>query len=497
MKAITSRLEFSRRDFLSRGSIFALLAGASLGTTALPVNAQTKSKAMPIDRRIDGIWSKYGNMRVINIEQKGKTVTLPFAFCTPDDRAAIDLTSRMPTIRFGKDKTRILLTPKGISFGEGDKEIPWSKQSIKQLLDRLKDKQLSRDALALRLAVYATYPEYMAYKKSQSPKKFFEQRLKISKKLKEFGKKPSSQQCKIEDVLEDVQKEVIEYVDDILTAAEQLAKCVDACYDQYLKGDKDDWWGYGVCDANCLLQSFEDVVVGTIEVVTTITEPVVHQVLRCTLDNIPKGFFPNPFDLGFDIPPFAGITGPPTAGASQFSPKDLSVATDVITKMVESLPEAIKCIVDGQWDLTKLSDVKVSVKGLESVPLGITVCMDHKCAMTLLGAGLGKDAFSIISKLSELATTATVAQAVAAAGVAATSVGVVTQLVTAILVVLIVLMVHLMIVAGEIKLLDSLGLIANGICLTHPTVPIAVIGAINPLAGLLALANVPLIVTPR
>lgn len=516
MKPSVMTADFSRRDFLKHGSIFALLAGASVSAATSKVNAQNKSRPPLIDQRIDGLWSQYGNIRVINIDDKGKTLSLPFAFNAPDDRAAIDLTTRMPTVRFGKDKTRLLLTPKGISFEEGDKEVPWSKASVKRLLEVFKaDQQLSKDALALRLAIYATYPEYIAYKKSQPSKKLFAQRSKTSKQLKEFGKKPSGVQCTVETVVEYVTKEVVEYVDDILTAAEQLSRCVDRCYDRYLRGSRDDYWEYGLCDTACLAQSFEDVVVDTIEVVKTIVEPVERLVLRCALEKIPKGIFPTPFD-GRALPDFLGFAGASGTSKPKFSPKVIDAAINVVTKMVKTLPPAIKCIAQGQWDLVTLEDINIDIPIIERAPLGITVCMDHDCAMKLIGGGLRKDAFTIIETLTGLAiavgtvaaapvgTTfaegtmaAAVSSTIAAIGIEAALLPIVCQIVIALLVVLIVLMIHLVIVAGEIVVLESLGLIDNGICITHPSVPIAVIGAINPVAGLLALANIPLVVTAR
>ena len=63
---------------------------------------------------------------------------------------------------------------------------------------------------------------------------------------------------------------------------------------------------------------------------------------------------------------------------------------------------------------------------------------------------------------------------------------------------LIVLLAHLTIVEGEILVLEALGLIDDaGVCITHPSMPIAALAVVNPLAGLVALANFPLVVTPR
>jgi hypothetical protein len=123
--------------------------------------------------------------------------------------------------------------------------------------------------------------------------------------------------------------------------------------------------------------------------------------------------------------------------------------------------------------------------------------MDHECAMKLIGAGLGAEAFSIISSLIALASGGGVAGAVAAAGIAGAAAAIVVQVVLAMLAVLIVMLVHLMIVAGQILVYESLGLIEQGICITHPSLPVILAGVANPLLGLLALGNIPLVVTPR
>jgi len=491
----TEDANLTRRDFLGRSAIFTVGAGLA---APLHISAQERPKNLWMGRQTDAIWTQYGHMRVVNFDEQGKTITVPIAFSAPGDRAAIDLSASTPTIRFGTGKMRLELTPKGISFQESEREFPWSKSTVKRLLDTMTaNEQLSKDVLALRLAVYATYPEYIAHRKSQAPKKLVAQRSKTAKHLATFGKKPSSSECRVETVIENVVREVTECVDDILTAAEQLDRCVDRCYDQYLKGSKDDWIGYGLCDLDCGAQSFEDVFEGLICLVDTITEPVEKQVLLCTITKFPKGSFPNPFDLPLTLPDFLGMEGATSTSPPAFSKKEIDAAITVVTKMVKTLPGAIRCIVEGQWDLVTLRDIRLDVPGVAEAPVAITVCMDHDCAMKLLGAGLGKDAFTIIGKLITLAGTASITNAVAALSVSAALVPSVELAVLALLVFLIVLMIHLMIVAGEIVVQEALGLIDNGICITHPSMPIAALGVINPVVGLVALANVPLIVTPR
>lgn len=48
---------------------------------------------------------------------------------------------------------------------------------------------------------------------------------------------------------------------------------------------------------------------------------------------------------------------------------------------------------------------------------------------------------------------------------------------------------------GQIWLYDQWNLLGNGVCINHPSLPVVAAAAVNPILGILALGNAPLIVT--
>jgi hypothetical protein len=86
--------------------------------------------------------------------------------------------------------------------------------------------------------------------------------------------------------------------------------------------------------------------------------------------------------------------------------------------------------------------------------------------------------------------------AVAVLGLTLAAAAVVTQACVLLIGLIAILLAHLVIVAGQISIYETFGIIPNGVCVTHPSLPVVAATAVNPLLGILAAGNTPLVVTP-
>lgn len=486
----------TRRSFLLSGSGMAAAAcmGGAIAPTALAAPLKCTS-----DKSSDAFHGEFGALRLALLGEETRQTAIPVIINAPDARAAIDLSGSAPRIRIGTGTgtAAVFLEPKGLRLGSERSLRRWSEASVSALLDALASSPTHlSDLFALRTAAFALYPQYLAHTGKTSSKPLAQSQARRGTQIAGFGRQREEDNCKLENVVEETTLTVRTTVDVILTAAERYAACSERCDRRFLVRGREDLIGFGICEAECVASGFVDLVVGTIELVETIVETVTRQVLVCAQRPI-KEHLIDPFRGRFDARPHAGLLAGAT-GAQTAIPADvLAKAADVLVKMVKTLPGAIQCVATGQWSITELQTVGVDVAGVGQIPLGVTVCMDHECAMKLIGAGLGAEAFSIISSLIALASGSGVAGAVAAAGITGAAAALVTQVVLAMLALLIVMLVHLMIVAGQIVMYESFGLIEQGICITHPSLPVILAGVANPLLGLLALGNMPLVVTPR
>ncbi len=482
-----------RRRGLLSGTFALAASAATLGTTSA-ARASNGPQACWRDEDIDAFHGRRGHLRVARYVDEGRRLAVPVLVRDSDELGLIDLTTSAPFIRLGTADRGIEIGAKGLAFKHGGAPEAWSTSVVKRLLQRLRDDEtLRRGLFGLRAALAECYPEYLLRTGAGAPRKLGAQRAKSARAQREFGR---SRRCTTSTVTETITTTVTRTEQVVLTAAEQFARCSEACFDRFLAGTRDDAVGYAICEAGCLARGFVDVVTGTIEVLETLVEQVVREVITCVTTLVP-GQVPHPI-IGAHAPGWLpGLSSATGAAATAFPPEVTAKAIEIVTKLVKTMPGAIRCLVEGQWSITSLGDLSLRIPGVESVPLGVTVCMDHDCALKLLGAGLSADAFAIISALIELATSGGVAAAVVAAGVTGAAAAALTQAILVLLTVLIVVMIHLVIVSGEIAIYESLGAIDNGLCITHPSLAVAVAGAINPLAGMVALGNVPLIVTPR
>jgi len=269
--------------------------------------------------------------------------------------------------------------------------------------------------------------------KAVAPKRMVAQQQKTAKTVATFGKNRGERVCVEETIVENVTRTVTRTEDVILDAAAQLDRCLKNCPDS-------DIFRTPGCIASCLVTSFVDVVVGTIEVLTTIVEAVVSKIITCTL-GIKPGSFPSPFkglterlkdlDLVADFtPPEPVIFSPDVIEAARGVLQDLlappitpqfarasvsraSVSSDILDPL-----DAIRCIVDGEWKFVTLSDLLIEIPGFASTPVTVSVCMDRECALKLLGVGAGSS-LSLIAFLSSLVNPVTIGAAVATAGISA------------------------------------------------------------------------------
>jgi hypothetical protein len=495
MNSTRPQIDSTRRRFLASGSGIAA-AAVCLGGAIAPA-AQAAPPQCASDKSSDAFHGGFGALRLALFGNDERQTAVPVIINAPDARASIDLSGDTPRIRIGVGSSAVLLEPKGVRLKADRSPRRWSDASVAALLAELSSSPTHlSDLFALRTAAFALYPEYLARTSKTSSKPLAQSQARSGAKIAGFGRKGSEENCRLETVVEETTRTVRTTVDVILTAAERYAACSDRCDRRFLARGREDLLGFGLCEADCVASGFVDLVVGTMELVETVVETVTRQVLICVQRPI-KDHLIDPFRGRFDARPHAGLLAGATGVQAAIPADVLAKAIDVLVKMVKSLPAAIQCVATGQWSITQLQTVGVDVAGVGQVPLGVTVCMDHECAMKLIGAGLGAEAFSIISSLIALASGGGVAGAVAAAGITGAAAAIVVQVVLAMLAVLIVLLVHLMIVTGQIVMYESFGLIEQGICITHPSLPVILAGVANPLLGLLALGNMPLVVTPR
>jgi len=454
------------------------------------VAAQAKPSARSQPDSYETVSSQYGSLKVLQGVADGKLVKVPVAVIAPDNAASVDLQLKVPTIRIGKGATAdpILLTPNGVTLKKGAAEQKWSKAVVKELLDAIvKSPERTAAALALRTACHLTIPEY-AYRSKSAPgwAPLAKQVAKNNASMAKSTHGPRNQICTTETVTTMVETTVTKVVEKVLTALQQLRQCHDHCASQYGPQKPLEWAG---CELACAGKSFVDVMVGTVEVVETVVEAVVTQITTCVWQAIPKGQFPNPFDgwRNLEVPGFF-------AGAAPVPEINGAAIADALglLKGLLNLGPLVSCLLEGQWSFAKLENVGVNVPGIASVPFGVTVCLDTACTDKLLTLGI-TDAFGLMTSLIGKVGSLPAAIAALGTGAAAAIAG---QAATAIMVVLIVLMAHLVAIAAQVGAYKLFGLAPNGVCLTHPSLPIAAVGVLNPVLGILAVANIPLLVTP-
>jgi hypothetical protein len=452
------------------------------------MSASTKMAAWS-NELLDATWTQYGHLRAATIKDQGKLVAIPLSVSSPDQLSTMDFSTGTPVVRLGKTPNQITITPNGVRLKQGEPEKSWSKDVIKTLIETItKSEELFHAALSLRLAWHATYPEYAYQRKAIAPAKLAKPFVKWNASVAQFSESKSADHCRIENVVDTLTTTVLREQNIVVAAADQFSKCLSDCEAKF----GGDWRKLGdklLCEANCLGKSFVDMVIGTVEIVETITDTVVRQVLVCP-PKLPKGKFPNPFT---GLEPLPGISGAAPFKEPAFSNAIITQALDVLLGLVTQLPPVVTCLLQSDWKITSLGNLGLNIDGVASVPFGVTVCIDSQCAQRISGS-TSYD-ISTIAALVAIASTITPATLVAA-GISVAAAAVIAPACVLILGLLAVLLVHLAIVAGQILLYNALGMTSNGVCITHPSLPVVAATVLNPLLGILAVGNTPLVVTP-
>jgi hypothetical protein len=477
------------------GQGIAVAAGAGLlGSRA--VSADEALTACAGSHAIDGSLTPFGAVRLVLGGGSEKTLAVPVRVTAPDGIAELDVSGRQPTIRFGRPAKEVVLTAKGVRLQRGAPEEPWGVPTVRRLLAAIKgDPELQRAVLSLRTALHTAYPQYLALSRHGAPSKLGAYYAKSNAGIAKFGKPAGTSSCQTTTIVETVTTEVSHEVDVILTAIQQADRCLKDCEDRYGKpftaGFKP--IEYGFCAVGCAVDGFVDLVVGTAEIVETIAEVVVREVVVCLLSPRP-GFFPNPFELGV----FPGLAQPGGgARATDIDTGDVKKALAILQEVLDLGEPILDCLLAGEWTVTKLSDLRVNVDGIAEIPFGVTVCLNRACVDTMSPFTVGPKALTLLIKIATAADRNAIGAALAAAGVTGAAAVAAADACMLILGLLIILLAHLLIVMGQIAILAAAGLINNGICLTHPSLPVAVAAALNPILGIVALGNTPLVVTPR
>jgi hypothetical protein len=489
----------SRRLFISRGTL-ALAAVGSAGCVSLGSPGQSggapcgtpsplgkgKFDVLRKSELVEGGWTRYGRLRTLNADIGGSRVCVPLSLSSPGDISAIDWLADSPTIRLG-DAIPLLLTPTGVQLKKGETERPWSNDTTKVLLDTIgKSEELQLALIALRTSWWTAYPEQCYRAKTAAPAKLAKRIAASNASVAQFGKGKNSETCKAERIVETITTTVTREQNVYKTAAQQLDQCFASCNTKF-GSNIINTVDLGICHAQCLLEGFVDIVTGTIEVLDTLVQEVVTTVTVCS-SGLPKGKFPNPFVGTVEWPGLSGAVSTP-----RVDPGILKQAQSVVASLLKRMPPIVTCLIGGAWKVTDLRDLGLNIDGVASVPFGVTVCLNPECAKTIMKGG-GFDGMKTVAELVGLANG--VPAIVATLGLTAAAATAVVQVAVLLFGLIAVLMMHLVVVAGQIQIYDWLGLCPNGVCITHPSLPVVAAAAANPLLGVLAVANTPLVVTP-
>ena len=409
------------------------------------------------------------------------------------------MTAGGPVLRLRGRDSDIVLGPHGYRTKKG-KLTPYQGEydKIGQLFKS--DPALKQSLIKLRNSFNFLCYEYAALSRTSPPKAWVTLHASSQKTARSFGKKPQGLKCKVEEIVTTVEHEVEGWVESVFTVAEQVAACSENCTENYsLFADP---FGLAACEAGCACEAFSAIITRTWEVVDHITETVVTEVTHCARD-LTKPLWPTP--SGPLAIPFLKTALP---GANP------NILTPVVKTLSEFIKTPLECLAGGKWSITQLKDLSVRIDGVEQIPVALTVCLDQSCTDKLKDFLLGTNLVLLGLEIAALlASGAAAAGAAILAGNAALNVtmtavatalglgstaAAAAQAMGAVLVILLDLVLHGLIVGGQILAWEVAGQVTtNGVCISHPSFPIAAIALVNPVVGLVALANIPCIVTPR
>jgi hypothetical protein len=174
---------------------------------------------------------------------------------------------------------------------------------------------------------------------------------------------------------------------------------------------------------------------------------------------------------------------------------DLSAVTDLI----KPFGPVVACLAKAKWKATPLGDIGIAIPGIEAIPVGVSVCLGRACTDRLKEAvttSIGSFLPAVIAALSA-GGVAPVIAALGLGGIAGVAVGAGVTVGQVLAPAILVVAAQAAVVAGQLLAYDAFGAAPNGVCLTYPALPAVAAGVLNPVVGLVLLANTPVVVTPR
>jgi hypothetical protein len=426
----------------------------------------------------------------VAIDPGTKREFAPRSLITTDRSAAVFVSPGSASIRVQTKSGMLVLTPNGYSIDrqgaqDGRSLKQYSAAAYRELGKIIKtDSSLQAAIMKLRKAAAQTLYGFTAKEDLAPVPQFAKAALKGNKRQTAFAKKPPAQACRVETVVEVVEREIEGWFTSVLTSGEQLIRCQENCLKKFPPLEKP--IEFGECTLGCSFKVFVDIATKTWGVVDTITEEVVKEITHCTPD------------LRRYVGPWGAFDVPSNLVRVAEPPPSLSKAQ--ILAALGPLAPVLSCLAQAAWTITPLGNIGVTIPGVDAIPLGVTVCIDRGCTDTLKLA-FSNDAFAnLIPQFINIFQASGIDATIAALGLgslAAISVPTGVTIGQILLVVVLVLLAHALIVAGQLITLDMFGLAPNGVCLTYPALPGVLTGVINPVVGMVVLANTPVIVTPQ
>jgi hypothetical protein len=365
----------SRRALLRQASLAGLMLAIpwrkSLFALPQPIPKPYVIQFKP-NKTGDGVIGPYGEARVFSMNGE----TLPVLVSTIDGSAVMDMSVRSPFIRYG-GSVPITLTTQGIQFGD-TKPVAWSADSIKKMMALFaKDRKQARSVLMLRSALHTAYPVAASQSKSATGKGR-SAGAAMSKGAAGYGSRAMT--CTTRTITDTATRTITETVEVIKTAEKQYQEC----FDREVGKDPCKVFGpgAGVCAAAiCAAKSFVDMVIGWVDVVTTVTEEVTREVVTCITPR--RGDWPNPWTV-FESPVQGAVPQPSLA----IGTKELEGALKLIKDIGSFLGPFGTCLVNGKWSLAQLTTPIDFGDGNIALPYGVKVCISADCASRLSADGL-------------------------------------------------------------------------------------------------------------
>jgi hypothetical protein len=373
----------------------------------------------------------------------------PLSLQTTDGSATLAVDRGSASIQLRTTRGSLRLTPGTHALGDAT-PTRYTDRTFQQIGRLIRsDRSLRESALELRRALDQTLYGYSASAGVAPTRRIADIAISAAERRTGFMTRPPGTTCQPDETAKAVQR--------LITA-----------------------WNSGPVTA-------EDLGVRTWEAANTFTDDVLREVTHCSPD---RTRFIGPWG-SFDLPPTFVRPATVTPQAS--------VAEAKVKEALGPFVDVLRCLLNAKWSISTVNDFAVSIPGVSSVPLGVTVRLNRACTDKLKAAVTAEPLVQIIPKMVEIFATKGIGAVIGALGLSVASIPVVAGATVGqvVLVAMLVLAAHALIVAGQLVVLDAFGLAPNGVKLTYPAMPGVVSGAINPVVGLVVLANTPVIVTPR